>query len=138
MKTGWKRRPSKLSDRVDADNNTLMETWTSNVGKMDMDEASCNALRDAVKFVRLSKPHLYDPSRALDPMQMVERSADVEIEGLTSDDVAAQSSIMSMEIDAAAVTAGQDEEEQGGETEGVQADEMEEDQGGEENDADEG
>jgi hypothetical protein len=53
------------------------------------------------------------------------RSADVEIEGLTSDDVAAQSLIMSVEVDATAVAEGQEEDEvQEGEAGGVQGDEM--------------
>jgi hypothetical protein len=125
MKTGWTRHPSRLSDRVDADNNTLFETWTSNAGKMDMDEASCIALRDAIKSIQLHRPHLYNPSRSAHPEQPARRSADVEIEGLTSDDVAAQSLIMSVEVDATAVAEGQEEDEvQEGEAGGVQGDEM--------------
>jgi hypothetical protein len=121
MKTGWTRRPTQLSDRHDADNNTLFETWTSNVSKMDMGEAECIALRDDFKSVQLCEPylHLYDASIALQP-----RSTGVEIDGLTADDIAAQSVIMSVEVDAAAVQQGQDEEDvQEGETEGVQGDE---------------
>jgi hypothetical protein len=131
MKTGWTRRPSKLSDRVDEDNNTLFETWTSNVAKMDMSEAECIALRNDIKSVRLSRPHLYDPSKAVPPEQMLRRSADVVIANLTADDVAAQSPIMSVEVDAEAVQQGQGEEVQEGEAAGVEEDEMEEDQGDE-------
>jgi hypothetical protein len=100
-------------------------TWTSNAGKMDMDEASCIALRDAIKSIQLHRPHLYNPSRSAHPEQPARRSADVEIEGLTSDDVAAQSLIMSVEVDATAVAEGQEEDEvQEGEAGGVQGDEM--------------
>lgn len=121
MKTGWTRRPTQLSDRRDADNNTLFETWTSNVSKMDMGEAECIALRDDFKSVQLCEPylHLYDASIAPQP-----RSTGAEIDGLTADDLAAQSVIMSVEVDAAAVQQEQDEEGvQEGETEGVLGDE---------------
>jgi hypothetical protein len=98
---------------------------------MDMNEAECVALRNAIKSVRLSRPHLYDPSKAAPPEQMLRRSADVVIDHLTADDIAAQSPIMSVEVDAEAAQQGQGEEVQEGEAAGVEEDEMEEDQGDE-------
>jgi phytoene dehydrogenase-like protein len=106
MKTGWPLRPSRLSQRKEEDNNLLFETWTSNVGKLDMEQASCDALRADVPSIRLSRPHLYNPSMA----PSAGRSTEVEIEDLTTEDVSAQSLVLSIEVDATANAEKEDDE----------------------------
>lgn len=72
MATGWPTKPAKLSDRVEANNNLLFETWTSNVAKFDTTKEACDAFRDDLANVRLhsmlfplpcpfaTPPHIFD------------------------------------------------------------------------------
>ncbi|THW11998.1 hypothetical protein D6D24_06861 [Aureobasidium pullulans] len=88
MATGWPTKPAKLSDRVEANNNLLFETWTSNVAKFDMTKEACDAFRDDLANVKLRRPELYKPT--LDPDVKVVRTRDrkVEFHDLTVDDLA--------------------------------------------------
>lgn len=99
MATGWPTKPSKLSDRNNEANNILFETWTSNTAKMDMEEVSCDALRVDIVDVKLHRPELYNPSNDPLSVDFPKRSDQTVIDHLTAQDIAAESLVMSIEVD---------------------------------------
>ena len=94
MATGWPRHPSDISEREGSKNNILFETWTSNSAKQDMEKASCDALRDDIKTVKLARPELYN--KAVDNTTV--RSANVIFEGLTNDDIEQEAMYSTVEV----------------------------------------
>jgi len=61
MVTGWPLKPERLSDRIDEDNNILVETCTSNFLKSNFDESCYPSLRALVASIRI--PEEYANSR---------------------------------------------------------------------------
>jgi hypothetical protein len=59
FKSGLPRYSPDSTERISAENNILFETRTSNTAKMEMEEESCNALRNEIKKRRLSHGELY-------------------------------------------------------------------------------
>ncbi|KAG9963873.1 hypothetical protein KCU61_g3425, partial [Aureobasidium melanogenum] len=97
MATGWPRKPSSLSERDNTKNNILFETWSSNVLKMDMELQSCLDLRRDLKKVKLYRPELYDPSKTPASEGFRKRTEKIN-ELLTADDFAANSTVMSIQV----------------------------------------
>jgi hypothetical protein len=94
MQTGWPAFPRDLSDREDADNNILFETWTSNVAKFNMDEDSCDALRADIKNIKLARPELYNRTTA----ELIRRLTATAFEDLTDGDLSEESMYLSVEV----------------------------------------
>ena len=88
MANGWPTKPAKLSDRVEANNNLLFETWTSNVAKFDMTKEACDAFRDDLANVKLRRPELYNPTLDPDVKDIRTRDRKVVFHDLTVDDLA--------------------------------------------------
>lgn len=82
MRTGWPRRPKKLSDRNNAHNNILIETQFSNMIKLDYDSATEYAsIRKLVDDINIPKS-MYDPGAPAPtaPTLADEVAADTDLE----------------------------------------------------------
>ncbi|KAK5172168.1 uncharacterized protein LTR77_003806 [Saxophila tyrrhenica] len=60
MTTGWPTSPSDVSERVDAENNILIESWYVNIAKMDMADEYYDML-DRILGATQIKTARYDP-----------------------------------------------------------------------------
>jgi len=75
MRTGWRPDPQSLRDRIDEDNNILIETRTSNYIKSNYPDACYPLLKDLILSVRMPKEFVdtditvspYNPSLEIDP-----------------------------------------------------------------------
>ncbi|THW49840.1 hypothetical protein D6C90_07080 [Aureobasidium pullulans] len=61
MLSGWPEEPSDVSQRVDEENNILMETWLENWTKLDLDKKFYSQLRDVFRRSVVTS-ELYDPN----------------------------------------------------------------------------
>lgn len=70
MATGWRANPQSLSDRIDENNNLLIETQFSNYGKLDYAFPWYDDIKSIFRGTFAPK-HLYDrnrvPQTAIDP-----------------------------------------------------------------------
>ncbi|KAG9258639.1 uncharacterized protein F5Z01DRAFT_632713 [Emericellopsis atlantica] len=60
MRTGWPADPQHLGDRVDEDNNILIETQTSNYFKMDFDESYYDVMREELAKIQMGREWVDD------------------------------------------------------------------------------
>jgi len=75
MRTGWRPNPQSLRDRIDEDNNILIETRTSNYFKHNYPDTHYPLLKDLILSVRMPKEFVdrditvrpYNPSLEIDP-----------------------------------------------------------------------
>jgi len=81
MRTGWRPNPKSLADRINDDNNILIETWTSNAAKLDYSEADYGTIKELIKSCTVPK-RLYNPGADLpllpDPGLMAEAESSPE------------------------------------------------------------
>ena len=87
MWTGWEPEPTDMSQRSEAGNNILFETWTTNLLKLDMDERYYEEAREIIKSVHVPLEY-YDPSlppptrtgRGVPPLEVAAKDEDDDIE----------------------------------------------------------
>jgi len=79
MLSGWPKEPSDVSQRVDEENNILMETWLENWTKLDLDKKFYSQLRDIFRRSVVTS-ELYDPNINLssDTDQTLADASDVD------------------------------------------------------------
>lgn len=65
-RSGWPLRPTCLADRVDKDNNMLIETWFENVIKQDYPEETHQVILEHLSKINIPKKW-YDPDAPLPP-----------------------------------------------------------------------
>lgn len=87
MFTGWPAEPVDISQRVDDENNLLIETWTSNLTNSNFDEFYYEEMRDMLKRMKIPKD-LYDPARPFSVDTYVASDDDVASEDMKEDTVA--------------------------------------------------
>lgn len=63
MSTGWSANPKSLADRVNDNNNILIETWFSNIAKQSYHESFYDAMKKSMKTT-VVPDSLYNKARA--------------------------------------------------------------------------
>jgi hypothetical protein len=82
MRTGWPLDPKSLSDRKEALNNVLVESWSTNSMKVDLDESYYPFLKGMVADYKISE-RFFDPEAV---SQIVQGPSTVYAEDEEDDD----------------------------------------------------
>jgi hypothetical protein len=92
MRTGWPLDPKSLSDREEALNNVLVESWSTNSMKVDLDESYCPFLKGMLADYQIPE-RFFNPEAASQVLQgqltvyAEDEEDDDYIRGMVGDDL---------------------------------------------------